>query len=159
MNSKSIVFGAAIECQAVACVFVVCAAMMCFFCWPAAIPLLLTAAGIFAWVHFRALTVTADTEGITYQNPRRPLHVHFSWSQFTCLYRLVGVTRTLYLFSPSPLTQDELRTLVRKHNRLRCPVPEVDGCLVVNYGRSNTELDALIPPHIRRVPYQECISL
>lgn len=159
MNSKPCQFGVSIEFQAVACVFAFCGAVMLFVCWQAAIPLLLIAAAFGVYARFFAMTVTADDKGLAFTKPGRRLNAFYAWSQFACLYRLVGVTRTLYLFSPARLTKDDLRALVRRHDKHRGPVPDIDGCLIVNYGRGNAKLDALIPEDIQRVPYSECISL
>ena len=159
MNSKPFRFGDSIAFQAVSIVFAVCALVMLSVCWQASILLLLLAVAGLVYACCFAVTITADDRGLAFTRPRRELNTFYTWDQFSCLYRLVGVNRTLYLFSPARLTQDELRSIVRKLEKHRSSVPEIDGCLVVNYERGNKPLDSYIPQSIQRMPYSECISL
>lgn len=151
--------GDAVSLYAAALVLAVCALVTLPICWPAAIPLFLGAALLALWAYFRSPTLVVTEESVTVTNPRRNLHATFPWSSYRCLYRLVGVNRTLLLLSPEPLKKDELRARVAAWKAHTGPVPEVDGCLFLHAGREPASILPYIPESVRRMPYSDCISL
>lgn len=159
MADRTHKFGDAIMLYAVAAVYGVCALVMLFICWQAAIPLGLCSIGMALFAYFRCPTMIWDAEGITFSNPRRKLHQAFPWPQFTCLYQLAGTTREMLVFTPRPLSKTELRALAARAKKLRGPVPAVDDCLAISGKRIDPRWLALIPDSIRRMPFADCISL
>lgn len=158
-TTKPLRTGESVSLYAAALVFVFAAAVMLMTCWPAAIPFGIGAAFLACWAYFRSPTLIVTAESVTISQPRRGVHAEFPWSRYRCLYRLEGVNRTLLVLAPEPCTKDELRAIVADYKKLRSPVPELHGCLVLHDGRTPVSVLARIPDSVQRMPYSDCISL
>lgn len=158
-TNKPLRTGESVSLYAAALVFVFAAAVMLLTCWPAAIPFGLGAAFLACWAYFRAPTLIVTAESVTISQLRRGVHAEFPWSRYRCLYRLEGVNRTLLVLAPERQTKNDLRAIVAAYRKLRSPVPEIDGCLVLSDGRGLFGLLPRIPETVRRMPYSDCISL